>query len=114
VQVTAATLSGTLAHRKRGAVYVRLAVTMSVASAVGALMGGVVSAAVPGDVLLWATAILATVAALLMFVPTRVQDMEAGDRPPFNAIVVCVSGFIIGQVIGMNGSGALLMKPTLI
>jgi uncharacterized membrane protein YfcA len=114
VQVTAATLSGTLAHRKRGAVYVRLAVTMSIASALGALVGGVVSASVPGDVLLWATAILATVAALLMFVPTRTEDVDAGDRPPFNAVVVCVSGFVIGLVIGTNGSGAFLMMPTLI
>src|SRR5215468_9410884 len=40
VQVTAATLSGTIAHRRRGSVYLRLAVTMSVASASGALVGG--------------------------------------------------------------------------
>src|ERR1041384_6624847 len=47
VQVTAATLSGTIAHRRRGSVYMRLAVTMSVASAIGALVGGILSAMVP-------------------------------------------------------------------
>ena len=114
VQVTAATLSGTLAHRRRGAVYMRLAVPMSVASAVGALGGGIVSAYVPADLLLLATAILATVAALLMFLPARVEDLDAGDRPPFSLPIVCVSGFLIGLVIGMNGSGAFLMMPTLI
>src|SRR4051794_7093258 len=84
VQVTAATLSGALAHRRRGAVYLGLAVPMSVASAAGALVGGVVSAYVPADLLLLATAILATVAALLMFLPARTEDLGAGDRPPFN------------------------------
>ena len=114
VQVTAATLSGTLAHRRRGAVYMGLAVPMSVSSAAGALFGGVVSAHVPSDLLLLATAALATVAALLMFLPARVEGLDAGDRPPFNLLVVCISGLLIGLVIGMNGAGAFLMMPTLI
>jgi uncharacterized protein len=114
VQVTAATLSGTLAHRRRGAVYLRLAVTMSVASAIGALVGGFISASVPADLLLWATAILATVAALLMFLPARAEAPDVGDQPPFSVSVVCGAGLVIGLVIGMNGSGAFLMTPTLI
>ena len=114
VQVTAATLSGALAHRKRGAIHMRLAVTMSVASALGALLGAVSSASVPGGVLLVATASLATVAALLMFLPTRAESLDPGEHPPFNAVVVCVVGLLIGLVIGMNGAGAFLMMPALI
>ena len=114
VQVTAATLSGTLAHRRRGAVYMRLAVPMSVSSAAGALIGAVVSAYVPATLLLFATATLATVAALLMFVPARVEDLDVGEWPPFNPAVVCASGLVIGLVVGMNGAGAFLMMPTLI
>ena len=114
VQVTAATLSGAIAHRRRGSVYMRLAVTMSVASALGALGGGVFSASVPANILLLTTATLATVAALLMFLPARVELTEEGATPPFNRVVVCVSGFVIGLIIGMNGSGAFLMMPTLI
>lgn len=114
VQVTAATLSGALAHRRRGAVSMGLAVPMSVASAAGALVGGVVSVAVPGIVLLWATAILATTAALLMFLPPRVNQDEACSQPRFNLPLVCACGLAIGLVIGMNGSGAFLMTPTLI
>ena len=72
VQVTAATLSGTIAHRRRGAVHGRLAITMSVASASGALVGGVVSAYVPAELLLLTTACLATLAA---------RD-ERRQRPP--------------------------------
>jgi len=114
VQVTAATLSGTVAHRRRGSVYVRLAVKMSGASAVGALFGGIFSASVPSSLLLLATAILATVAALLMFLPARYESLDPGAAPPFNSAVVGVAGLVIGLIIGMNGSGAFLMMPTLI
>jgi uncharacterized membrane protein YfcA len=117
VQVTAATLSGTLAHRRRGGVHVRLAVTMSVASATGALLGGLVSAWVPGDFLLRSTAVLATVAALMMFLPARVDLGSSTVEPttlPFNVLLVAVAGLAIGLVIGLNGSGAFLMTPVLI
>ena len=114
VQVTAATLSGALAHRRRGAVNMRLAVTMSMGSAGGALIGGVTSAYVPAGLLLVATATLATTAALLMFLPARVELLAPCEAPAYNVIVVLVSGLLIGLVIGMNGAGAFLMMPTLI
>jgi uncharacterized membrane protein YfcA len=117
VQVTAATLSGTLAHRRRGGVHARLAVTMSIASATGAILGSVVSASVPGEFLLRTTAILATLAALMMFLPARVDLGNAAGEPgriPFNVPVVCTAGLIIGVIIGLNGSGAFLMTPVLI
>jgi uncharacterized membrane protein YfcA len=114
IQVTAATLSGAVAHRRRGAVSMRLAITMSLASAAGALAGGLVSASVPAELLLLTTAALATVAALLMFLPSRVEAVDPGDPPSFNLPVVCASGFVIGLVVGMNGAGAFLMLPCLI
>ena len=114
VQVTAATLSGALAHKKRGAVNMRLAVTMSAASAGGALIGGVTSAYVPAGLLLVATACLATAASLLMFLPARIESLDPADAPVYNVVVVLVAGLLIGLVIGMNGAGAFLMMPTLI
>jgi uncharacterized membrane protein YfcA len=114
VQVTAATLSGTIAHRRRGAVNARLAVTMSVASASGALLGGVISAQVQQELLLWATAGLATIAALLMFLPPRLDLIDPDGPPRYNVPVVCTAGLFIGLVIGLNGSGAFLMTPALI
>lgn len=114
VQVTAATLSGTLAHRRRGAVHGRLAVTMSVVSAAGALLGGLLSAQVPGRLLLVATATLATAAALLMFLPARAESLDPAKPPSFSLLTVVLAGGAIGLVIGMNGSGAFLMMPTLI
>lgn len=114
VQVTAATFSGALAHRRRGGIHLRLAITMSVASAVGALLGGLASAMVPAGLLLLTTASLATAAALLMFVPRPPEALDPVGFPPFNAAVVCVVGLAIGLVIGMNGAGAFLMMPALI
>jgi uncharacterized membrane protein YfcA len=107
-------MSCKIAHSRRGSVYLRLAVTMSVASASGALIGGVISVWVPPGLLLLTTASLATIGALLMFLPARVDALDVGAQPPFNLVVVVVSGLVIGLVIGMNGSGAFLMMPTLI
>lgn len=114
VQVTAATLSGTLAHKKRGAVSMRLAITMSVASVAGALLGGVLSAYVPSGLLLLVTASLATTAALLMFLPARIESADPGAAPAYNIAVVLGAGFLIGLMIGMNGAGSFLMMPALI
>ena len=114
MQVTAATLSGTLAHGRQRRVYARLALTMSAGSAGGALLGGVVSAYVPSEVLLVATALLATVAAGLMFVPRPPETADPSVFPAFSPILAVVAGLFVGLVIGMNGAGAFLMVPMLI
>jgi len=114
VQVTAATLSGAIAHGRSGRVYARLAVTMSVGSATGALLGGVVSAYIPADTLLVATATLATTAAALMFIPRPPETIDPTSYPPFRPALAVLAGFLIGLVIGMNGAGAFLMVPVLI
>ena len=115
VQVTAATLSGALAHRRRGACqWPARRSTMSVASAAGALIGGVSSAYVPAGLLLVATA-CPRHDCLVTDVPAGPRrDAGAGEEPTFNLIVVLVAGLLIGLVIGMNGAGAFLMMPTLI
>ena len=114
MQVTAATLSGALAHGRGGRVYARLALTMSAGSAAGALLGGVVSAYVPSEALLVATATLATVAAALMFVPRPPETVDPSAFPPFSPVLAVVAGVFVGLVIGMNGAGAFLMVPMLI
>ncbi|MDP8925024.1 MAG: sulfite exporter TauE/SafE family protein [Chloroflexota bacterium] len=114
MQVVAATLSGTLAHGRQRRVFVGLAVTMSVGSVAGALLGGIVSAYVPGEVLLVVTALLATVAAALMFVPRPTEAAGPSSFPPFNPILAILAGLVVGLVIGMNGAGAFLMVPMLI
>jgi uncharacterized protein len=114
VQVTAASLSGTLAHRKRGSVFMGLAVPMSIASAAGALAGGVISAYLSPRLLLVALAILATIAALLMFLPPRVDAFDDAEQAPFSLPVVCAVSAVIGTIIGTIGAGAFLMMPTLI
>ena len=114
MQVTAATLSGTLAHGRQRRVHAGLALTMSAGSAAGALLGGVVSAYVPGAVLLVATAALATVAGGLMFVPRPPESGGPAVFPPFKPVLAVLAGLVVGLVIGMNGAGAFLMVPTLI
>ena len=60
-----------------------LAVPMSVCSAAGALGGGVISAYLPPGLLLVALATLATLAALLMFVPPR-RHLDEPEQTTFS------------------------------
>jgi uncharacterized membrane protein YfcA len=87
---------------------------MSVGSAGGALLGGVVSAYIPGETLLVATASLATVAAGLMFVPRPPEALDPSAFPTFSPVLAVLAGLFVGLVIGMNGAGAFLMVPMLI
>ncbi|MCC6176503.1 MAG: sulfite exporter TauE/SafE family protein [Chloroflexi bacterium] len=114
VQVTAATLSGALAHRRHGGVHLRLALVMTIGSTLGALLGGILSAFVSGAFLLVATAALATMAAVLMFLPSRAEGLQKEELLAVRPLIVVPAAFAIGLVIGMNGSGAFLMLPMLI
>src|SRR5438105_2049682 len=69
VQVFVAALSGMIAHRRGRAVHLRLAWIGGTAMAIGMLSGALVSALVPDVVELAVFALMATAAAVLMFLP---------------------------------------------
>ena len=113
-QVVAASLTGALAHGRRGLVHARLALVMGLASAAGALLGGVVSAFLPGQALLVVAALLATSAATVMVVPIPHQPANAPSHPAFNPLLALPAGSAIGLLVGTIGIGSFLMVPTLI
>ncbi len=113
-QVVAAACTGALAHGRQGMVHRRLAVVMSVASASGALTGGIASAYLPSQVLLGIAAALASSAALLMVVPPPSEQLGAPSHPSFSPLRALPAGFAIGSLIGMIGIGSFLMVPTMI
>lgn len=113
-QVVAASLTGAIAHGRHGLVHRRLAVTMSVASAGGALIGGISSAYVSGEALLLVAAGLATSAAGMMLVPVTQQPLGGPSHPLFDPLRALVCGSAIGLLIGMIGIGSFLLVPTLI
>jgi uncharacterized membrane protein YfcA len=116
VQVFVAALSGMLAHRRHRAVHARLAWTGGGAMAVGALTGALASALLADIVLLAVFALMATAAAILMFLPLETIDQpifaEQVTFDPFRAVVVCA---IVGVAAGLVGAGgAFLLVPLLL
>ncbi|MFN8523197.1 MAG: sulfite exporter TauE/SafE family protein [Chloroflexota bacterium] len=113
-QVVAASLTGALMHGRHGHVHRRLLIYVSVASTIGALAGGVISAYAPSDALLIVAALLATTAAALMLLPRAADAAEHNDHAPFNPALALGSGAAIGLLIGLIGIGSFLMVPAMI
>jgi uncharacterized protein len=113
-QVVAASLTGALAHGRQGLVHRRLAVMMSLASASGALTGGVTSAYLPNELLLAVAAGLATSAAVVMAVPIPREPAAGSSHPGFSPARALPAGFAIGLLVGTIGIGSFLMVPTMI
>jgi hypothetical protein len=116
VQVFVAALSGMIAHRRRRAVHARLAWIGGGAMATGAIAGALASAVLPDLVLLAVFALMATAAAILMFLPLETIDQpifaEHVTFDPFRAVPVCA---IVGIAAGLVGAGgAFLLVPLLL
>jgi uncharacterized protein len=116
VQVFVAAVSGMIAHRRSRAVHARLAILGGPAMAIGTLSGALASSLVSDLVLLVVFAIMATVAAILMFLPleTAGQPMfaEQVTFDPPRAIAVCLT---VGVAAGLVGAGgAFLLVPLLL
>jgi uncharacterized membrane protein YfcA len=111
--VTTATLSGTLANLRRKLIERRLAGAIVGFLVVGSLAGGSFSALLPPDALVVLFAVLATVGALLMLLPTRIEDTR---NPPtfYRRVVAILVGLTIGFIIGVGGAGAFLLVPSLV
>ena len=116
VQVFVAAVSGMFAHRRHHAVHARLAWIGGTAMAAGTLSGALASSRLPDVVLLAVFALMATVAAVLMFLP-----LETVGRPlfaehvtfePSRAIAVCLGVGIAAGLVGAGG--AFLLVPLLL
>lgn len=114
VQVLAAGLIGIRSHVKRGAVPRELALPLGVAVGLGAIVGGGVSAHVPEGGLRAVFAVLAVVAAILMFVPAK-GSAEGTEIPPGVRIDLAAALAVgIGVASGLVGiGGGVLLIPLL-
>src|SRR5262249_43928211 len=116
VQVFVAALSGMLAHRRHGAVHGRLAWIGGTAMAAGTLTGALGSALLSNVVRLAVFALMATAAAVLMFLPGAGADdtvvAEQVTFSPLRTVVVCAT---VGVAAGLVGAGgAFLLVPLLL
>jgi uncharacterized membrane protein YfcA len=118
VQVLFAALSGAIAHGRRGRVHRELALTAGALSALGSLLGGILSGWTPTWFLQAVFAVMATAGAALMALTLRDTAGDDGEaegsftlRRPIAALV----GAGVGMAAGLVGAGgAFLLVPLLI
>ena len=116
VQVFVAAVSGMIAHRRHRAVSTRLAWIGGSTMAVGTLAGALASSRFADITLLCVFALMATAAAVLMFLPldTVGQPMFA-EQVAFDPARAAAVSLVVGVAAGLVGAGgAFLLVPMLL
>ncbi|NMM51608.1 sulfite exporter TauE/SafE family protein [Paenibacillus aquistagni] len=115
VQVFFATLAGMFAFRKGGYINRSLVLTMGAAIIIGSFVGGYRSQFLTDDTINLTYAILALIAAVMMFMPKRGDEVEDYSKVSFNKPLAGILAFIIGILSGIVGAaGAFIVVPVML
>ncbi|MFC5402866.1 sulfite exporter TauE/SafE family protein [Cohnella soli] len=115
VQVFFATLAGMFAFRKDGLINRNLVLYMGVAIVIGSFAGGYGSKFLSDSAINLTYAILALIAAIMMFLPKKGQDNGDYGNIQFNKAVAFTLAGIIGIVSGIVGAaGAFITVPVML
>jgi uncharacterized protein len=116
VQVFVAAAAGMLAHRRHRAVNPGLAWVGGIAMAAGSFVGALASKFVSDSALLLVFAVMVTVAAVLMLLPTPTADvLTPVEQRRFNRRRTMVVAAAVGLGAGLVGAGgAFLLVPLLL
>lgn len=115
VQVFFATIAGVFAYRKSGLVNGRLVLYMGIPIVIGSFVGGYGSQFLPDSAINLTYALLALIAAIMMFMPKK--GVENGDyaKLQFNKPMASVSATIVGVLSGVVGAaGAFITMPIML
>ena len=115
VQVLFATLSGVLALRREKLIHYRLVAYMGTSIVVGSFIGGFGSGLLTSSEVNCVYAVLATVAAVMMFMPKKgVLDVPTEDVR-FNRVLAVTCALIVGTASGIVGAGgAFILVPIML
>lgn len=115
IQVFFATISGVFAYRKGGYLNKSLILYMGLSILIGSFIGGYGSKLLTEEHINLVYAILATIAALIMFVPKKGLDDMPLDQIQFNATIAMIFAFIVGLASGIVGAaGAFILVPIML
>lgn len=115
VQVFFATLAGIFAYRKGNFINKRLVLHMGIPIVVGSFIGGYGSKFLPDSAINLTYAIMALVAAIMMFLPKKGVESEDYDHVRFNVPVASISAAIVGTLSGIVGAaGAFITVPIML
>jgi len=115
IQVFFATISGVWAYRKSGYLNKTLIVYMGSAILVGSFIGGYGSNLISEGSINLVYGILATIAAVMMFIPKKGLDDIPADQIVFNKWLAATLAFIVGIAAGIVGAaGAFILVPIML
>jgi len=115
IQVFFATISGVWAYRKSGLINKSLVLYMGSSILVGSFIGGYGSTLLSEGAINLVYGILATIAAIMMFIPKKGLDDIPVDQVTFNKWLAAVLSFIVGIAAGIVGAaGAFILVPIML
>ena len=115
IQVFFATISGVWAYRKSGYINKTLVLYMGSSILIGSFIGGYGSNLLSEGSINLVYGILATIAAVMMFVPKKGLDDLPIDQVTFNKWLAAVLAFIVGIAAGIVGAaGAFILVPIML
>lgn len=115
IQVFFATISGVWAYRKSGYLNKTLIIYMGSAILIGSFIGGYGSNLISEGSINLVYGILATIAAIMMFIPKKGLDDIPADQVVFNKWLAAVLAFIVGIAAGIVGAaGAFILVPIML
>jgi len=115
IQVFFATISGVWAYRKGGYLNKTLIIYMGSAILVGSFIGGYGSNLISEGSINLVYGILATIAAIMMFIPKKGLDDIPADQVVFNKWLAAVLAFVVGIAAGIVGAaGAFILVPIML
>lgn len=115
VQVFFATLAGMFAFRKGGYINKSLVLYMGIAIVIGSFIGGYGSKFLPDTAINLTYAILALIAAVMMFLPKKGDEIADFTKLRFNKPLAAILASVIGVLSGIVGAaGAFITVPVML
>src|SRR5699024_7914567 len=112
IQVFFATIGGVWGFRKGGYLNKALILSMGISVLVGSFIGGFGSDLLTDNHINFVYAVMATIAAIMMFIPNKHVDDKDNGKVEFNRFIAIAAAFIVGIVAGIVGAaGAFLLVP---
>ncbi|MCY9657145.1 sulfite exporter TauE/SafE family protein [Paenibacillus chondroitinus] len=115
IQVFFASLMGMLVFRKGGLLNKSLVLYMGVSIIIGSFLGSFISNTLPSSVINLVYAVLALIAAVMMFLPKKGSDTQDVSQITFHKPLAVILALIIGTVSGIVGAaGAFIIVPVML
>ncbi|HLR68252.1 MAG TPA: sulfite exporter TauE/SafE family protein [Virgibacillus sp.] len=115
IQVFFSTIGGVWVFRKGNFLNKNLVIYMGISIIIGSFIGGYGSKILQDQVINVTYGVLATIAAIMMFIPRKGLDDVPPDQVNFNKMLASSIAFIVGIAAGIIGAaGAFILVPIML